>query len=84
MVSKLVFQGIFPSIRGMTVNLIVNGAPCPHNGGGSIAELLAECGLAPAMTAIMINGEVIRRSQWDSVRLSEGDAVELIVAAAGG
>jgi thiamine biosynthesis protein ThiS len=36
------------------------------------------------MTAIMINGEVVRRSQWDAVRLAEGDAVELIVAAAGG
>jgi sulfur carrier protein len=66
------------------MNLIVNGAPHPHDGGGTIAELLAEHRLAPAMTAIMVNGEVVRRSQWDSVLLSEGDAVELIVAAAGG
>jgi sulfur carrier protein len=81
MVSKL---GQFPPIRGTAMNLIVNGAPYPHNGRGTIAELLAEHGLAPAMTAIMINGEVVRRSQWDSVGLAEGDAVELIVAAAGG
>jgi thiamine biosynthesis protein ThiS len=66
------------------MNLIVNSVPHPHGGGGTIAELLAEYRLAPAMTAIMINGEVVRRSQWDGVRLVEGDAVELIVAAAGG
>jgi sulfur carrier protein len=66
------------------MNLVVNGDPHPHNGAGTIAELLAEYRLAPAMTAVMINGEVVRRSQWGAVRLSEGDAVELIVAAAGG
>jgi sulfur carrier protein len=66
------------------MNLIVNGNPHSHNGGGTIAELLEEHRLAPAMTAIMVNGEVVRRSRWDLVRLSEGDAVELIVAAAGG
>ena len=66
------------------MNLIVNGSPYPHNGAGTIAALLAENRLAPAMTAVMINGEVVRRSQWDAVRLKEGDAVELIVAAAGG
>jgi sulfur carrier protein len=66
------------------MNLVVNGASHTHDGGGTIAELLAEYRLAPAMTAITINGEIVRRSQWDSVRLAEGDAVELIVAAAGG
>jgi thiamine biosynthesis protein ThiS len=76
--------GQFPPIRGTAMNLIVNGAPYPHQGAGTIVELLAEHRLAPARTAIMINGEVVRRSQWDGVLLSEGDGVELIVAAAGG
>jgi thiamine biosynthesis protein ThiS len=66
------------------MNLVVNGAAHRHNGRGTIAELLEEFKAAPAMTAILINGEVVRRSQWDAVRLSEGDTVELIVMAAGG
>jgi sulfur carrier protein len=66
------------------MNLFVNGEPYPHTGQGTIAELLAEFHAAPAMTALMINGEVVRRSRWDSVLLAEGDEVELIVAAAGG
>ena len=53
-------------------------------GQGTVAELLEELHAAPAMTAVMINGDVVRRSRWESVRLSEGDQVELIVAAAGG
>ena len=66
------------------MNLVVNGASHTHQGGGTVAELLAEYRLAPAMTALMINGQVFRRSQWNSIELVEGDAVELIVAAAGG
>jgi sulfur carrier protein len=66
------------------MNLIVNGAPHLHAGQGTVAELLAEFRAVPAMTALMVNGEVVPRSRWDSVRLAEGDQVELIVAAAGG
>ena len=66
------------------MNLVVNGAPHPHAGQGTIAELLAEFHAVPAMTAVLINGEVARRSGWESVRLAEGDEIELIVAAAGG
>jgi thiamine biosynthesis protein ThiS len=32
----------------------------------------------------MVNGDVVRKSSFDSVRLSDGDHVELIVIAAGG
>ncbi len=66
------------------MNLIVNGEPYRHMGQGTIAELLEEFHAAPAATALMIDGEVVRRSRWDSVRLAEGDEVEMIVAAAGG
>ncbi len=66
------------------MNLVVNGAPHPHQGQGTVSELLVEFHAAPAMTALMVNGEVVRRSRWESVRLAEGDEVELIVAAAGG
>ena len=77
-------MGSEPVDRGLLMNLVVNGEPYPYAGQGTIAELLAELHAAPAMTALMINGEVVRRSRWDSVRLAEGDEVELIVAAAGG
>ncbi len=66
------------------MNLVVNGKPHSHSGNGTLAELLEECHANPSRVAIMINGEVVRRSQWDSVRLSEGDRVEMLMFAAGG
>jgi thiamine biosynthesis protein ThiS len=32
----------------------------------------------------MVNGGIVRKSEFDAVRLSDGDRVELIVMAAGG
>jgi sulfur carrier protein len=66
------------------MDLIVNGKPHLHLGDGSIAELLDEMGAKPAVTAVVINGEVVPRSRWAAVRLKEHDEVELLVMAAGG
>ena len=71
-----------PKVPGM--NLVVNGKPHSHGGGGTLAELFEECRANPAQVAVMINGEVVRRAQWDSVKLVEGDQVEMLVFAAGG
>ena len=66
------------------INLTVNGKPHQHEGGGSVAELLEETGARPEHTAVAINGEVVPKSQWDAVRLAEGDNVELVVFVRGG
>ena len=66
------------------MNLTVNGDSHIHNGMGTLAELLREYNTEPLRTAVMVNGEVIRREKWDGVRLSEGDQVELLTFAAGG
>jgi thiamine biosynthesis protein ThiS len=66
------------------MDLVVNGEAYRHNGQGTIAELLRECQAEAGRTAVMVNGEVVRRSLFDSVRLSDGDHVELIMIIAGG
>ncbi len=68
----------------LQMNLVVNGEPHDHNGRGTIDELLQECQADPSRTAIMINGDVVLRSQWESVKLSECDHVELLMFAGGG
>ena len=72
------------SPRCLQMNLVVNGEPHHHNGRGTIGELLLECQADPSRTAIMINGDVVLRSQWESVKLSECDHVELLMFAGGG
>ena len=66
------------------MNLTLNGEPYGHNGQGSIVELLRECRAEAARTAIVVNEQVVPRSRWDSIRLSEGDQVELLTITAGG
>ncbi len=66
------------------MDLVVNGERYDHQGEGSIPELLQECRAEPARTAVMVNEQVIPRSRWDTVRLSEGDHVELLMMTAGG
>lgn len=66
------------------MNLFVNGEPHAHDGGGSIATLLSECGAQTGRVALMVNGAVIARGQWDKTTLNENDRIELLVFAAGG
>ena len=66
------------------MNLVVNGEAYRHNGQATIADLLRECHAEAGRTAVMVNGDVVRKGSFDSVSLSDGDRVELIVIAAGG
>jgi thiamine biosynthesis protein ThiS len=66
------------------MDLVVNGEPYRHNGQATISELLRECQAEAGRTAVMVNGDIVRKSAFDTVRLSDGDRVELIVITAGG
>ena len=66
------------------MNLLVNGEPHVHGGNGSIVALLEECGANAGRVALMVNGAVVTRGNWDEVTLKESDRIELLVFAAGG
>ena len=52
----------------------------------TVAELLVARGVDPAarFLAIAINGTVVRRSEWSSRPLSQGDHVEIVRPFSGG
>ncbi len=66
------------------MKLIVNGEPHEHTGNGSIAALLSELGANKAHTALMVNGDVIPATEWESSGLSENDEIEMLVFVGGG
>jgi thiamine biosynthesis protein ThiS len=66
------------------MDLVVNGEAYRHNGQATIADLLRECQAEAGRTAVVVNGDIVRRSSFDIVRLSDGDHVELITITAGG
>lgn len=52
--------------------------------GESIADLVARLGIDPRGVAVALNGEVVRRAQWPSTVVGDGDVIEVVTAAAGG
>jgi thiamine biosynthesis protein ThiS len=66
------------------MDLVLNGEAYRHTGQATIAELLRECQAEPRRTAVMVNGDIVRKRDFDTVRLAEGDHVELIMITAGG
>ncbi|HEY0799000.1 MAG TPA: sulfur carrier protein ThiS [Candidatus Baltobacteraceae bacterium] len=64
--------------------MTVNGSPRELAEGATLAELLAELGVARAGIAIAVNERVVRGASFDEHHLHDGDAIEIIRAVAGG
>ena len=64
--------------------MLVNGLESHEFVGMSVGELLRAKGIVPRGVAVALNGTVVRRSEWETVRVLEGDAVEIVTAVAGG
>lgn len=62
----------------------INGDPRDVRGGLTLAELIEQLALAPERVAVELNREVVRRSEWMGVELSEGDRVEIVHFVGGG
>ena len=66
------------------MNLTVNGDPVELADGLSVAALVAERAPDHRRIAVAVNADVIPRSAWPTTALRDGDAVEVLVAVAGG
>ena len=50
----------------------------------SVAELLHRLSIETRGVAVAIDGDVVRRSEWSSIRVQDGGVVEIVTAVAGG
>jgi sulfur carrier protein len=62
----------------------VNGEPQEVKEDMSLSELVASLSLKAEQVAIELNQSVVRRAQWESTRLREGDKVEIVHFVGGG
>jgi thiamine biosynthesis protein ThiS len=62
----------------------VNGEEVRLAEGIHIAELLDRLGLKPERLAVEVNQRIVRRSDWTSTALGEGDKVEIVHFVGGG
>jgi sulfur carrier protein len=65
------------------MNIEVNGVPCVTSS-TTLGHLADERSVRRPGIAIAVNGMVIRATKWDEHYLIDGDAVEIVTAAAGG
>ena len=66
------------------IQLSVNGQAQRLEPGANIAQLLDALELAEKRVAVERNGEIVPRGRYAVTRLSEGDALEIVVAVGGG
>jgi sulfur carrier protein len=66
------------------VKAIVNGEPHELPEGMTVATLLDLLGASRAGVAVARNERVVRRTEYETHALSDGDRIEIIKAVAGG
>lgn len=62
----------------------LNGEEKETDEGTTLPALIESLSLAPERLAVELNGEVVRRAEWPSVTLNEGDRVEVVHFVGGG
>ena len=68
----------------MSVKITVNGKPMEVEPGLTIEGLLTLLNVKREYTAVAVNREVTRKTDYGTVRLSEGDKVEIVRPMGGG
>lgn len=66
------------------MRLTLNGEVVELPPATTLADVVARRAEGQRRVAVARNGEVVRRGKWATTELAEGDAVEVLVAVAGG
>ena len=66
------------------MTVVVNGEETQIADGTSVDTVVETLGLKPERVAVELNHRILRRSQWTSTPLSEGDRVEIVHFVGGG
>lgn len=67
-----------------TVRVTVNGEPTDYPEGTTLDAVVETLGIDRRGVAVAVDREVVPRSEWATLVLREGCAVEVVSAAAGG
>jgi thiamine biosynthesis protein ThiS len=67
-----------------SIRIVLNGEPHHLSSPGSVRSLLEELGLDPDRVAVEVNRRILKRAQFGSREVSEGDEVEVVTFVGGG
>ena len=71
-------------MRFRRLRVFINGESKEISGTPSLAELINQLDLPVTRIAIELNREVVRRSEWNSTMLQDGDRIEIVHFVGGG
>lgn len=66
------------------MKIFLNGEAAACDEAGTVQDLIARHGLLPETTLVECNGVALRRGEWPTQKLQEGDRIEILRVAAGG
>ena len=67
------------------MNLTVNGQQTEFSGAITVSELLTTQDVKmPEMVSVELNGKILKRSEFDTVTLADGDSIEFLYFMGGG
>ncbi|MCS7026966.1 MAG: sulfur carrier protein ThiS [Bryobacteraceae bacterium] len=66
------------------MEILVNGEVVSAPEDATLQTLIETVGLDPSRVAVELNGEIVRRANWATTRLSPGSKVELVQFVGGG
>jgi sulfur carrier protein len=68
----------------VSVKISVNGKPMDVEPGLTVEGLLSLLDVKRQYTAVAVNRDIVRKHDYDTVKLSEGDKVEIVRPMGGG
>lgn len=66
------------------MNILINGETKEISGELNLSELLRRFSLPQERIAIELNKEVVRKKDWENIKISDGDKLEVIHFVGGG
>jgi sulfur carrier protein len=68
------------------MNVALNGRRARLRDGATVADAVREAGVKEAArgVAVAVDGEVIRRAEWEQTKLEDDQAIEVVRAVQGG
>jgi len=66
------------------MRLTINGEIADAIRAATVQELLNELKIVPARVAVEVNLKVVRKAEYETYRLSDGDTVEIVNFVGGG
>jgi len=66
------------------MRLIINGEDLEVSKSGTLQELLGELRIKPERVAVEVNLSIIKKADYDSCRLKDGDRIEIVNFVGGG